>query len=144
MVGRTHSQFLHLDPLLGVFFEQPDEQVSQIVAAGTVKLEGIRPYRLVQLNHAVLLERNPAEDQAVQRAAHGPDVGSTTRDMAVLCDTQLRRHERRRASRLCGLHLAVLVEHFRNAKVDNLEHVVVGDEAVVGLDVAVDDALGVN
>jgi hypothetical protein len=64
--------------------------------------------------------------------------------VAVLCDTQLGGHKRRRASRLCSLHLAVLVEHFRNAKVDNLEHVVVGDEAVVGLDVAVDDALGVD
>jgi hypothetical protein len=77
-VAWTHSQLLHLDPLLGVFFEQSGDQVSQIVATGTVKLEGIRPYRLVQLNHAMLLEGNPTEDQAVQRAAHGPDVGSTT------------------------------------------------------------------
>lgn len=64
--------------------------------------------------------------------------------MTMLGNTQFWGHESWRPRRLCRLHLAVLVEHFRDAKVDNLEHVVFGDEAVVWLDVAVDDTLCVD
>ena len=64
--------------------------------------------------------------------------------MAVLGNTQFWRHECWRPSRFRRLHLAIFVEHFRDTKINNLEHVIFGDEAVVGLDVAVDDALCVD
>nr|POE78496.1 hypothetical protein CFP56_60728 [Quercus suber] len=59
-------------------------------------------------------------------------------------DTQLRRHERRTPRRLGRGHVGLLLEHLADAKVHDLQDVLVGDETVVRLDVAMDDALGVQ
>lgn len=47
------------------------------MVAVAIKLDLVHSYCLVQLNHAVLLKRYPAKAQTVQRAAHGPNVGSS-------------------------------------------------------------------
>ena len=120
------------------------QEIGELLVALGVEHQRVEAYGLVELEHARALEWDPAKEKAVQGAAHGPNVRRPPRDMAVFGNTQLGGHEGRGAGRLGRLHLAFLVEDFGDAKVDDFEDILVGDEAIIGLDVPVDDALGVN
>lgn len=61
----TYTELLDVYPLLWVFLQQSQEEVLKLLVALAVKLNWIHPYRLVQFDHAVLLERYSAEKQAI-------------------------------------------------------------------------------
>lgn len=140
----THSQLPHGDPLVRIFLQQLKYQVSKLGLLLVVDDKLVIANRVVQLRQTVFGERDSAIAKAVQRDAHGPDISSATRDETVLGDTQLWRHKGRRARVLRSRHCRVLVKHFRNAKINNLEDIVFGHQAVVGLDVSVDNALSMH
>ena len=108
----TYTELLDVYPLLWVFLQQSQEEVLKLLVALAVKLNRIHPYGLVQFDHAMLLKRYSAEKQAIQCASHRPYVSGTSRDVAVLGNTQFWRHECWRPSRFRRLHLAIFVEHF--------------------------------
>ena len=83
-----------------------------------------------------------AGDQREERRTDRPDVGLRV-DLRAISDRLLRRHEARRAEekarrRLLGAEARL---HLREAEVEDLEATFLRDEQVVGLDVAMDDAL---
>lgn len=79
--------------LLGIFLKQTPEQILEVFVAVAVKFDLIHPNRLIQFDHAMLLERYPAESQTVQRTAHGPYISSSARNVPMFCNAEFRRHE---------------------------------------------------
>ena len=57
----TYTQLLDVYPLLRVFLQQSLEEILKLLIALAVKLNRIHPYRLVQFDHAMFLERYSAE-----------------------------------------------------------------------------------
>ncbi len=85
-----------------------------------------------------------AAHHGVERGADGEQVGAAV-DAVGEAHGLLRRHERGRAQRGPGARrLAAGLAHAGHAEVEQLDHVLAGDEDVGRLDVAVDDALVVE
>ncbi len=88
---------------------------------------------------ATLMQPLPAQD-CVERRADAEDVGAAV-DAFSETHRLLGRHERRRAERRAGTRLvAPRLAYTRDAEVEELHHVLLRNEDVRGLDVAVDDA----
>ena len=73
-----------------------------------------------------------------------PDREHVGAEVERLALDELGRHVRRRAEELAGDGHALQVDDLRDAEVHQLEHAVLADHDVLGLDVAVDDAGGVR
>ena len=83
-----------------------------------------------------------AGDELEQGRAHRPDVRLSV-DLRAISDRLLRRHEAWGAEQEAGRRLlgAEARLHLREAEVEDLETALLRDEEVVGLDVAMNDAL---
>lgn len=92
----------------------------------------------------MFLKWDPAEHETIERNSHGPNIRCLSRDLAMLGNTKLWWHKSGGAGRFCSPHFPLLVEHFRYAKIHNLEDIIFGNEAIVRFDIAMDDALGMD